>query len=613
MRNVFRLFLAVALAVMLVLPANAESSLTSGSSTTITIIHDTHFHGNFTNGTITLAQKASVINDIRAKNPGALFVGVGDDLGTSLLSSEFKGSQMVDALNQMGLVVNAVGNHDFDMGPENFLERVKESKFPWVTANLLDKRTGDVFGKEAGVKSFTVVTVNNVKVGFTGLLPLDLDTVSSPGPNAQTVAYATAMEQVLPAMRQAGAQVTVLLSHICGPDADLLAAQVQGIDAIVGDHCAGVLDEPKMVGKTIISRVGDEFRYVGELNLQVQNGVVTGHTFTRHEVVKESKADDAINTLMNQYQAKLDANLLQVIGRTETPLDSMKATNRFRETGLANFIADACRVAVDADVALVNGGNIRANKIYQPGPLTKKDIIDILPFTNYQMKLAVTGQTLKDALELGVSTMAEGQGRFPQVSGISFRVDATAPAGQRVSAVKVGGKPLDLTATYTLSVNSFMATGGDGYTMLRDNGKVLIDAGSAPLVSTAVIDYVRKAGSIAPTTEGRILVTRGITMELGKPAFLLGTTAQALDVGPEMKEGKLYLPLRAIAELYGATIRWSPSARTATVAMPWGREITVAAGANSYIVADRLMVPAFTLEQLGVHVNLTGSTISLEL
>jgi len=580
----------------------------------VTIIHDTHMHGNLVDSEgKSMAQKATIINEIRSRQPGAVWVGVGDDLGTSLLSSEFKGAQSIDVFNRLGLAVEGIGNHDFDDGPENLLAQVPKSNFPWVNANLKDKRTGEVFGAEVGIKEYVVLDVNGVKVGFTSLAPKDTAEISSPGPNVEILDYAEAMNAVLPKMKADGAEVTVLLAHICGPDAEALAAEVDGIDAIVGDHCAAAdLEQPKVINDTIISRVGDEYDYVGELTLLVQDGDVVGHRFTRHEITAETPADPEIQAVIDEYTRLLNEKFGAVVGETKVPLDAVKSNNRLRETALGNYISDVTREALGADVTITNGGNIRADRIFEPGPLTKKDIVDILPFTNYVLMVEATGAQIKEALELGVSTVEEGHGRFPQVSGISFKVDPTKPVGERVSDIMVGDKPLDPEATYKFAANDYLIGGGDGYTMFQ-NDKVLVDAASAPLVTPLVMSAVERDGTIAPRTEGRILYVKGVSLEVGKPALFIAGRSQEIDVAPELKEDGIYVPFRWVAELYGGLVEWNQETRTASVTMPWGNAVTVTAGENAYIVNDRTLVPVSVLEQMGIKTIVEGNIIQLEL
>jgi 2',3'-cyclic-nucleotide 2'-phosphodiesterase (5'-nucleotidase family) len=161
------------------------------------------------------------------------------------------------------------------------------------------------------------------------------------------------------------------------------------------------------------------------------------------------------------------------------------------------------RAWAEADVGLQNGGSIRADRMIEPGVLTRRDVIETLPFENHVVKLTVTGAVLLEALELSVSTVEEGHGRFLQVSGLTFSYDPEAEPGARVREVLVGGAPLDPEASYTLATNSFIAEGGDGYAMLVD-APVLIDQHAGPLHSTLVEEVIERSSPISPELEGRI-------------------------------------------------------------------------------------------------------------
>ena len=128
---------------------------------------------------------------------------------------------------------------------------------------------------------------------------------------------------------------------------------------------------------------------------------------------------------------------------TSVPLDASATNSRIGETALGNLIADAFRESLKADAAIMQGGGIRSDKVYSAGPLTLKNLTEILPFGNTVVLLEVDGKTLQAALENGVSQVDKQAGRFPQVSGISYRFDPRAAVGNRVSQVKVGGQPLD--------------------------------------------------------------------------------------------------------------------------------------------------------------------------
>lgn len=489
---------------------------------TLTIVHDTHFHGNYGNPDQeeNIANYFGVVNQIRSQQPHSLFIANGDDLATSVLSSNFKGRHIVDAFNAGKVDVNTFGNHDFDMGPDQLAEMVKASEFTWVSANVIDNRTSDVFAKEQGAKRYVIKDVNGVKVGITGLINEEAPEVTSMGENAKVLPAVEAMKTIVPEMKQAGAQLIVVSSHLASPDARVVAEEVDGIDLIVGDHAAMAYESPEKIHDTLLWFVGDEFEFVGEINLQVKEGKIADFNYKRHTVKEEAaqdgfQPDAAVKAVMDKYNALLSKELAVVIGKTGTELDVMKASQRKGETAIGDFIADSVRAYTKADAALINGGGIRADRVFPIGELTKQDIMDAMPFTNYVVKIEVTGDKLMQALENGVSEIEKGGGRFPQVSGITYSFNPELPAGSRIVKATIGGKPIDPAKTYTLSTVDFIANGGDGYEMFKD-AKVLLDANSGPLLSNLIIDTIRAKGSIAPKIDGRIKLTQ--TKPASKPA-----------------------------------------------------------------------------------------------
>jgi 5'-nucleotidase len=209
-----------------------------------------------------------------------------------------------------------------------------------------------------------------------------------------------------------------------------------------------------------------------------------------------------------KYKDLLD-KLAVKVGATSTELDALSLSSRTKETNIGNFVADAYRSAVGADIGLVNGGSIRADLTYRPGPLTMRDVLSILPFNNPIVKVEVTGKTLMDILEHGVARSREDNepGRFPQVSGLKFTFDANKLPGQRVTQASVNGKRVDMNARYTIATSDFLVSrSGDGYTMFKD-GKVLLAADKAPKDSEVFEKAIRDSpnATIGPKVEGRII------------------------------------------------------------------------------------------------------------
>jgi 2',3'-cyclic-nucleotide 2'-phosphodiesterase (5'-nucleotidase family) len=159
------------------------------------------------------------------------------------------------------------------------------------------------------------------------------------------------------------------------------------------------------------------------------------------------------------------------------------------------------------DVALVNGGGLRADRVLPAGPLTRRDLIALAPFGNLVVALEVTGRALRAALEQGLARHERAGGGFLQVSGLRMRFDPGLPPGQRVVAVRIGGAPLDPDRRYTVAVPDYVARGGDGITALRD-GRPLVDAGHGPLLADVLLQAVAARPAIAPREDGRLRADR---------------------------------------------------------------------------------------------------------
>jgi len=448
------------------------------------------------------ARLATVVKEEKAKG-NAFFVHAGDTISPSLLSGFDKGAHIIDILNHMGVDAMVPGNHEFDLGPDAFRARMAEAKFDVLATNIIDGN-----GIPANTKPEKMVEVQGVKVGFFGLTTEDTPIASSPGDIkfASTIDTARAKAREL---REKGADIVVALAHT-PLEVDMIVARSAGVDVIIGGH-----DEHLLAfydGKVVLSESESQANYINVVELAVTKTTKDGKTsvtWTPNFRIVDSagvKPDPEIEAVVKGYEDKLSKELDVEIGVTETPLDSRRATVRGGEAAIGNLIADALRASVGADVAITNGGGIRADKQYEAGQkLTRRDILSEMPFGNTTVLLEVKGEQIKAALENGVSQVRELGGRFPQVSGIVAEVDLKEPVGSRVKSVKINGQPLDPAKTYKLATNDFMARGGDGYRAFAD-AKSLIDVSASQLMASQVIDYVAKAGKVAPKVEGRIVL-----------------------------------------------------------------------------------------------------------
>jgi 5'-nucleotidase / UDP-sugar diphosphatase len=211
-----------------------------------------------------------------------------------------------------------------------------------------------------------------------------------------------------------------------------------------------------------------------------------------------------VAAVVKRYEDLTAAALNAGVGEATLPLDTRNETVRTQESAAGDLIADLMRDAMQADVAVINGGGIRGNAVIPAGPLRRGDVLRILPFANKIVKLEVTGDILREALENGLSQVEKTAGRFPQVSGLRLIFDPKRPAGSRLVSVSVGGRPLDPQTHYTLATFDFIQSGGDGYAMFQQ-ARVLVKAENGPMDSDLILECL-KAGPIAPVPDGRIQV-----------------------------------------------------------------------------------------------------------
>ena len=436
---------------------------------------------------------------IQQENPNTLFLMAGDTISPSVESITHKGAQMIEAWNAVGLDYATFGNHEFDFGPEVLLERIKESKFGWIAANVIDKRTGQPFGD---TKRFVVREFGGVKVGLFGLVLPDTKTTSRPGDNVEFRSPCDTAKEVVSELHGQGVKVVVALTHLSMRE-DKEVARCSGVNLIVGGHEHTLLESH--AGSAPIFKMTADARELGRIDLNISPaGELDSIDWKVIPVDSATREAPEFAVVYRKY-ASLLTELAKPIGRTSVALDARSKENRTRETNVGNFITDAFRRATAADIGLMNGGSVRADTIIGPGRLTQRDLLSILPFKNKLVKIEVTGATLRAALEHGVSRIAPDAepGGFPQVSGVQYSFDASRAAGSRLVDVKVKGLPLDNAKKYTLTTTTFIGLdGGDGYSMFK-GATVIIPPDRAPID----VDVVRKAlgrRAIAPRVEGRI-------------------------------------------------------------------------------------------------------------
>lgn len=444
---------------------------------------------------LTLKQK------FQNENPNTLLLLAGDTISPSVESITYKGAQMIEAWNTIGLDYATFGNHEFDFGPDVLKQRMQESKFGWIAANVIDTTTGKPFG---GAEPFVIREFGGVKIGIFGLVLPETKTTSRPGPNVEFRNSCDTAKQMVSELRDRGVKVIVALTHLSMRE-DKEVARCADVDLIIGGHEHSLLESH--AGSAPIFKMTADAREMGRivLNISRTTGELDSIDWEVVKVTKDIPEAPEFSAIKKKY-ASLLAQLSKPVGRTTVPLDARSAEGRTKETNVGNFITDAFRKATAADVALLNGGSIRADELMPRGQLTVRDVLSMLPFKNKIVKIEITGATLREALEHGVSRSAEDAepGGFPQVSGIQFSFDASKPPGSRIVELKVNGQPLDEMRKYTLVAPTFIALdGGDGYSMFK-GATVILPPEKAPLDSEVVQRAISSVRSIAPKVEGRI-------------------------------------------------------------------------------------------------------------
>ena len=490
----------LALSAALAAPATAQTTETV--KITVLGVGDTYeFAGDGTRGGF--ARMNAVARAERAANPNTLYLFDGDMLSPSLLSGFDKGQNTIDLTNIVPFDIAVPGNHEFDFGPENFMEKMAASDYPWAAVNITNadgspiEGLGGVMWKEMG----------GLKIA---LIPVAQDTTpitSSPG----DLKFLPSVDSGIAAAesaREEGADLVIgvvqtdmsydralIASHafdvIVSGDDHSYATAYDGVTAYVETSTDGELLSPVDLTVTI------------ETDAEGKREVSWEPAFRFIDTATVTPDPDT-QAMVDMFTGQLDESLNIEIGATPIELDSRRNMVRSQETAMGDLIADAMKAAVGADIAITNGGGIRADRTYDAGTvLTRRDILTELPFGNVTVVTELPGSQVLAALENGFSQVEKGAGRFPQVSGITFAFDQSAEAGSRVSEVMVGDAPLDLDALYKVATNDYMLAGGDGYGALG-GGQVLINKGNGNLMANDVIDYIVGAGGVPEVAMGRI-------------------------------------------------------------------------------------------------------------
>ena len=461
------------------------------------------------------ARLVSAIAEARARSNNAILVDGGDQFQGSLFYTYYKGKVAAEMMNKMGYDAMTVGNHEFDDGPEVLRGFMDAVSFPVLMSNA------DISGEEllAGtLQPSTVIERGGEKIGLIGLTPEDTHDLASPGPNITFTDPVAAVQAEVDRLTGMGVNKIIVLSHSGYPVDLRIAEQTTGVDVIVGGHSNTLLsntDEsaagpyPTMVGDTAIVQAYAYGKYLGELSVTFDDAgkliEATGAPLVMDAAVTE---DAETVARIAELAVPLDEIRNKVVAEAAGPIEGGRDICRVQECEMGNLVADAmlARVASQGvQIAFANSGGLRAS--IDEGEVTMGEVLTVLPFQNTLSTFRVSGQTIIDALENGVSQVEEVKGRFPQVAGLKFTWDpAVAPMEGRVQEVLVaeGGDfvPIDPGKTYAVVTNDFVRKGGDGFTMFSGDDKEAYDYG--PDLADVTAEYLAANAPYQPYLDGRI-------------------------------------------------------------------------------------------------------------
>ncbi len=455
-----------------------------------------------------MAWLSAAVEVLRKERP-TMLLAAGDMIQGNNWANLFQGASVIELMNAMKFDAMVVGNHEFDFGQDVLKRRIGDAMFPVLAAN--------VEGME-GLKPYMLKEINGIKIAVIGVVTEETPLTTHPRnvTGLKFIAPEEALNKYVIELRPK-ADVIIVLSHL-GHNVDrLLAEKVSGIDVIVGGHSHTKVEKPVVIGKTVVLQAWEHGKTLGvfDLTLNDKKIVKTEGRLVDIRPVQGGDSSD-IAAIVEKYRSRVDAVLDEKIGETSLDLDG--ENTRKRETNLGNFLADIVRTAAGAEAAIIGGGSIRTSM--RKGVIKIKNVYAISPFNNYIVAIRLTGQQIKDALEHGVSAIADDAGRFPQVSGIRFMYSRSAPVGQKVREVSVNNSPLVMDKEYIVATDDFLAAGGDGYKSFGEAvraskdfaivggavmGEKLVYNNSGKWLRDVVIDHIREKKRVSPVVEGRIL------------------------------------------------------------------------------------------------------------
>ncbi|MBS6500923.1 MAG: 5'-nucleotidase C-terminal domain-containing protein [Clostridium sp.] len=430
-------------------------------------------HGNVQESgkNVGIAKLASAIKERTSLNDfsnyEAIPLAAGDLYQGTAISNLTKGAPVSEFLNDIKIPASAVGNHEFDWGKELIPTWAKAGNFDFLAANIIDKKTGKPV---EWAKPYKIIEVDGIKVGLIGVTtpetaykttPANVADLTFEDPSISVQKYADKLR------KEDKVNAVVVLSHLgatkdkdgkpVGEAVDL-ANKIKNVDAIIASH-DHQFTNVEANGIKIIE-AGYNGRALSILTFDFDNeGKLVSLEANLDKLYERSAniiPDETSAEIVKKYESELKPILSEKVADLDKDLDHDRNEGL---TPLGTVVSETMRKITGVDIAITNGGGVRAP--LSAGVLTIGDLYTILPFDNTLVTMELKGSDVKSAIEHGIMPENFGWGQF---SGIKVWYDKDAPAGERITSIRLAdGTPLDMDKYYTVVVNDFMATGGDGY------------------------------------------------------------------------------------------------------------------------------------------------------
>ena len=432
-------------------------------------------------------------------------VSCGDYIQGSSLGAISRGEYIIELMNLVGYDAVTLGNHEFDFRLDRLQELVDMMETKPVCCNFQE------IGEDTSYfDPYKIVSYGDVDIAYIGITTPSTISSSSPAQFKDengnykysfnpTTLYEVVQENI-DAAEAEGAEYIIAISHIGYAEDEIygdledvedLIKNTDGLDVVLDAHSHSVIEGMEITDKegneVLLSSTGTKFENIGKLT--ISNGEI------KTELIKTEDyqgADPIVDAKLNEINGEYATLGERKVAFSQVDLITHDADGnrlvRTSETNLGNLCADAVRYAMDADVGYMNGGGLRA--AIQNGDITFNDLLSVFPFNNTVVLAEVSGQTLKDMMEMAVMSWPAEDGSFPHLSGITFSVNTAIPSSVVVNEleefVEISGEyrvydievfdketgkyePLSLSKTYTLAAsNYFLLEYGSGMTMLKD-------------------------------------------------------------------------------------------------------------------------------------------------